>query len=384
VKRLPVVATLLCLSLTLPQKIGGVTPVHAAGAVHEYGRTTAPVFAQGRRALLPPAPLTVSRQTTVTGSVQSGTQLKLPPSAFPPGAYLYEQYEESASQADNSRFGSLHVSTYANLGMQGGWFQYYTTQMPDGLFDVVYLGSYYSSSSDASRALNDVRNNPTFAHGASCTYGDQCYEDFIGTSFPDGEYRGVLRVIQNSNALAEVISVVPAADLSSLQGQIFANVDRVSAAFVQVAAPLAPTATPTSTRAPSTATPTSTSTPQPTATRTPMPTATVTPAPTSTPTSTPIPLFATVRLAHSSVGIGKKQTIAVTTIANADVAVVVTFPDGAKKRGSGTAGDNGRYSWSFKQPAGHTTASKRTASVVVIATHGSEAPVKAKGSYSIR
>jgi hypothetical protein len=301
--------------------------------------------------------------------VQSAAQLKIPVSAFPPGSYSYEEHETSASQTDNSI---------------GGWFQYYTTRIPDGLFDVVYSGSYYSSSSDATQALNTVRNNPTFAHGTSCSYGEQCFQDYIGLSFPDGEYRGLMRVVQSSNAMAAVISVVPAADLTSLQGQILANVDRVSAAFVQVAAPIAPTATATPTQAPPTATSTSTSTPQPTATHTPVPTATMTPAPTSTPTSTPVPLFVTVHLAHASVGIGKKQTITVTTIAHAGVAVVVTFPDGAKKRGSGTAGGDGRYSWSFKQPAGHTTPSKRTAGVAVTATHGSDAPVKARASYTIR
>jgi hypothetical protein len=343
--------------------------VHAAGIAHKYGPLIVSALAHGRSSLLRLAPMAVSRQSTAVGSVQSGAQLKLPVSAFPPGSYPYEEHETGASQTDNSI---------------GGWFQYYTTRIPDGLFDVVYAGSYYSSSSVAIQALNTVRNDPTFAHGTSCGYGDQCFQDYIGLSFPDGNYSGLMRVVQSSNAIAEVISVVPAADLSSQQGQIIANVDRVSAAFVQVAAPPAPTATATPTHAPPTSTPTSTATPQPSATRTPVPTATMTRTPTSTPTSTPIPLFVTVHLAHASIGVGKKQTVTVTTIANAVVAVVITFPDGVKKRGSGTAGGDGHYSWSFKQPAGHTTASKRKAGVTVTATHGSETPVKIRASYTIR
>jgi hypothetical protein len=190
-----------------------------------------------------------------------------------------------------------------------------------------------------------------------------------------------LRVIRSSNAVAEVLSFVPAADLSSKLSQMTANVDRVSAAFIQIAA--APAPTPTPTRAPSTPTAVSTSTPLPSATSTPVPTATSTPAPTSTPTSTPIPLFLTIHLAHASVGSGKKQTVSVTTVAQASVAVVVTFPDGTRKRGAGVARDDGSYAWTFKQPAGHTTTSKRTARVVVTANHGADTPVTARGSYTI-
>ena len=232
-------------------------------AVTGTGRGPEPAEAPGRRTVRRLMPLRASRQTAVSGSILLPLQLELPASAFPPGSYLYEEHEDTASQADNSKFGSLHVSTYADLGMQGGWFQYYTSQIPDGLFDVAYLGSYYASGSDASRAFNDVRTNPVFANGTTCSYGDQCYQDYIAASFSDGEYRGVLRVFQSSNALLEVISLVPAADLSSRQNEILTNVNRVSAAFVQVVASSAPTAVPTATRAPSTATPTSTQPPDP-------------------------------------------------------------------------------------------------------------------------
>lgn len=62
----------------------------------------------------------------------------------------------------------------------------------------------------------------------------------------------------------------------------------------------------------------------------------------------------------------------------------MTFPDGTKKRGSSAAGDDGHYARSFRQPGGHTTGSKRTAKVLVTVTHGSDTPVQARGSYTIR
>ncbi len=382
-KRLVLLATMFSLSLTLPQTLGAMPSVHAAGPArgHGYETTTGSVPGQGLRSVRRLVPLGTSHQTNASGSILLALELELPASAFPPGSYLYEEHEDTASQADNSRFSSLHVSTYADLGMQGGWFQYYTTQISDGLFDLAYLGSFYSSNDAAKRAFDDVRNNPTFANGTACNFGEQCYQDYIGAVFSDGEYRGVLQVIQSSNALMEVMSLVPAADLPSRQTEILANVNRVSAAFVQDIAAAAPTAVPTATRAPSTSTPTSTATPQPAATHTPVPTATATP--TSTPASTPIPLFVSVHLAHRSVASGKKQTISVTTLSNAGVTVVVTFPDGTKVHRTGTADAGGHYAWSFKQPAGHTRAAKRTAGVLVTATNGSAASARANASYTI-
>ena len=91
----------------------------------------------------------------------------------------------------------------------------------------------------------------------------------------------------------------------------------------------------------------------------------------------------TVHLGHKSVASGKKQTVSATTLANATVTVVVTFPDGAKIHRTGAADAAGLYAWSFKQPAGHTRAAKRTVGVLVTATHGSDVSVKASASYTI-
>jgi hypothetical protein len=70
-------------------------------------------------------------------------------------------------------------------------------------------------------------------------------------------------------------------------------------------------------------------------------------------------------LGRKTVRPGKKQTVSVTTLPAARVRIVVTFPDGGKKRQAGVAKDDGTYSSSFKQPKGQTTTSNRTARVVL-------------------
>lgn len=381
-KRFSLLAVVLSCSSIVQGQMGAMSAVHASGVErgHGYDRAVPTIQMQGQSAARRIAPLAATRQASVSGSVQSPAQLRLPASAFPPGSYLYEEHGESSSQADDSRFSDLHPTPYSALAMQGGWFQYYTTELPDGLFDVAYLGSYYPSSSDANRAFADVRNNPNFANGSTCSFGDRCYEDWVGTTFSDGEYQGLVRVVQSSNALMEVLSVVPAADLASRQNDILADVNRVSAAFIQAAASPVPNVTPTATAMPSTTIPTSTATPPLSVPSTSTPA----PLPSATPTNTPVPLFVTMHLAHKIVNSGKKQTVSVTTRANASVTVVVTFPDEKKVRGFGTASADGHYSWAFKQPTGHTTATKRIATVLVTATLGSNAPVTARGSYLIR
>jgi hypothetical protein len=137
--------------------------------------------------------------------------------------------------------------------------------------------------------------------------------------------------------------------------------------------------------------PTATNTPVSTATTAPvsptsLPTRTPTPtlAPTATATATPLPLFVSVRLQHRSVKAGAQQTVHVTTLPSADVSIDVTFPDGAGKRHHATADEHGAATWAYRQPAGHTTASKRTAHVVVTARIGSRPPMTAGRSYVIR
>jgi hypothetical protein len=221
------------------------------------------------------AALASEARQSAPGSVQSGQQLRLPDTAFPSDSSVRQDNPETALDADGSFFSELHVSSYSSFGMLGGWLQYYTTPISDGLFDVAYLGSYYPSAAAASQAFTDVATNPKFSHGTRCSTGDRCFEDTIGATFPDGQYQGLLLVVQRSNALAEISSVVPVADFSSLQSEIQGNVDRVSGAFLTATQPPTPTPIPspsaTNTPVPPTATPTSTPTPAPTSTPTPVP-----------------------------------------------------------------------------------------------------------------
>jgi hypothetical protein len=388
-KRFLVVVALLAPVLALPP-IGGTFSVHAAGGTRGYtdGRAIPTFPSSGSTARSRLTPLMADRQTVSDGSVQSGTQLQLPASAFPSTFVLSEQHEESPSLADASGFRSFHISSYTSLAMLGGWSQHYTAPGPDGPFDAMYLGSYYPSTVAAAHAFGDARTNPLLSRATTCHYGDQCFELGIATNLSGRAYQGLFLVILRSNALAEFTWLVPAADYLAQLGSILANDDQVSSAFIHatIAGP-AETPTPTSTATPQpTSTLSPTATPPPTATNTPtaMATATANPTPTATPTNTPLPLFVTVHLAHTSVTSGKKQTISVSTLAGAAVTVVVTFPDGAKIHRTGAADANGHYAWTFKQPAGHIKGSKRTARVLVTITHGSDVPVKAGARYTIR
>lgn len=137
------------------------------------------------------------------------------------------------------------------------------------------------------------------------------------------------------------------------------------------------------------ATATATLPPPPTGVATAVPTSTPLPTaipPTSTPqptaTNTPLPLFVKVALGHKTAKTGAKQSIKVTTLPGAAVSITVTFPDGAKKRHSAHASASGMYTWSFKQPSGHTTRTKHTAKVAVKVSNGAGSMSSTK-SYTI-
>lgn len=120
----------------------------------------------------------------------------------------------------------------------------------------------------------------------------------------------------------------------------------------------------------------------PAPTSTPVPTVGAPPAPTAT--STPLPLFVKLAIGHKTVKAGAKQSIKVTTLAGAAITIVVTFPDGAKKRHTATAAANGTLAWTFKQPGGHTTRAKHAAKVSVTVSKGAGSAVKSAKSYTIR
>jgi hypothetical protein len=177
-------------------------------------------------------------------------------------------------------FLQFHVRAYNDLGAQGGWWQYYAKPLSDGTFDIVYLGTYYPTPDAAKAAFADVQGNLSTAGGTSCSFGDRCYQIAATIVFGDGTYRGQVRIVQSSNALAEMISDVPEADYTAAQGTLSTYLDGVTAGFLAITAPtvtatptLTVAASPTATQVPSpTASPTATSTATPTATSSPIPT----------------------------------------------------------------------------------------------------------------
>ena len=98
--------------------------------------------------------------------------------------------------------------------------------------------------------------------------------------------------------------------------------------------------------------------------------ATATPAPSATPvpTNTVVPLTISLKLAHSSVAVGKSQKATVTTLPGASVDIRVTFPNHKLKSHPGAASAAGVFSWTFKQPANTTTSKSRTVLVHAVAS----------------
>lgn len=213
-------------------------------------------------------------QQAVSGVIQSSAQMKLSPSVFPVDAAEKVSSSMTAADADQSPMSAIHRVSYRDLGMLGGWLQYYNKRLDTGYSDVIYLGSYYRDSDAAWAAFTDVASNMIVAGPTSvCSLGDQCMEAKVMVTWPDGLYQGIFRVVQKSNAICELLVDVPQTSYSTLQDQVRAYADGVTNGFLGIFAPpqptmtLLPPATPTSTPTPS---PTSTPRPTPTATSVPV------------------------------------------------------------------------------------------------------------------
>jgi hypothetical protein len=352
---------LIMASLAAVLPINGAPAESLHGPAHPYGRyaigtSTWRLIASRTASVRHNAARQLSRAgRAASRSINDGAQLELPDAAFPADLHLVKSERLDAAGLDNTVFAGLHTQTYSALGALGGWFQYYSTDLSDGLFDDVYLGSYYLSPGAASAAFTDVQGNlDAYGTGGTCSSGEQCYQIMTTITFPDGPYRGLLRVVRSSNALAEMIVDGPAADFSSLRSAQTADLDLLTAGFLAITNVTAPT--PTSTARPSpTATPTNTSTP--------VPSPTVTPSPTST--STPVPLSVRVRVARRSVKAGQRQMITVDTSPGASVTIVIVFPNGRPLHHLTTSGPSGVVTWRFKEPAHVSMGSSHTVSVGV-------------------
>jgi hypothetical protein len=107
-----------------------------------------------------------------------------------------------------------------------------------------------------------------------------------------------------------------------------------------------------------------------------------TPTATPAPTSTPIPLTVNLKLAHKSLSPRQKQTVSVTTMPGATVAIQLKYPNGDNRTHSTIAGTGGAVSWKYTQPGSRITHTSRTATVTVKATLGTQSQSSVK-KYTI-
>lgn len=105
-------------------------------------------------------------------------------------------------------------------------------------------------------------------------------------------------------------------------------------------------------------------TPPPAPGATATPTATATPAP----TATPVPLTLNVRLGHTSIRAGQKQSVKVTSLAGAAISLKISFPGGGwSYKKSTTLGTSGVKTYKFTQPGLKSGATNHVATVKVTA-----------------
>jgi hypothetical protein len=328
---------------------------------------------------------TLTLAQTDVGPITNSSQLALPLSAFSSDFIQGASEAWPVAKADSSSFSAMHRNPYSALGLQGAWYQYASKLVLEGIgllfkspLEIAYLGTYYADPTGAATAYADISVNSTLSNPVPCSFGTRCTTYQVMLIYNGAKYSGMVRVIQQGNALAEIRTDTPitvADDVSAVT--LGANLGLASQAFVTIVNSLQPASTPTvaPTQTPVPPSPTATSIP-PTAISTSTATAT------STPTRTPVPLFVTVKLGHKTVKAGAKQTVTVTTLAGAGVSVTVTFADGSKKHHAGTADGDGAYVWTYTQPSSRKVMSRRTVKVAVRVTQGGEAPKTSTVTYT--
>jgi hypothetical protein len=332
--------------------------------------------------------------TRGNASLTNPQVLALPASAWPPNTVMEDSRAIDAAAADS---GLLLLSaivarsqTYASAGMTTGYFQRYAHR-DSSAGDVLayWMATLYGTSSQADTMVElgkqAIDRHATPAVDQVCPAGlpGNCAM-FVTTSI-GSTVRVGYAVWSADNVMAEVALVAyagtPAFPLDVFTTDLNTLAEGANTATDAALYPIAPTTdipVPTMTPVPVRSTAVVTST------RTSTPTATIVTPPSPTVSATAVPLFVTVRVRSHSVVAGAYQAIRVTTLARATLTIVVTFPDGSAKRHHGAAGLLGHAVWSFRQPPRHTTASRRTARVVVTARGGAGSSAVARAQYSIR
>lgn len=100
----------------------------------------------------------------------------------------------------------------------------------------------------------------------------------------------------------------------------------------------------------------------------PAPGASATPTATATavPTATPVPLTLNVKLGHTTIAAGKKESVRITSLAGARVSLKISFPGGGwTYKKSTTLGASGVKTYSFTQPGLKSGATNHVATVKV-------------------
>ena len=332
--------------------------------------------------------------TRVSASLINPQSLALPDSVWPPNTVMEEGRAIDATTADS---GLLLLSaivsrseTYASAGMTSGYFQRYAHR-DSGTGDILayWMPTLYGTSGQAETMVELGKQavgrhaTPALARACPTNLPPNCTV-FITTGV--GNTVRVGYAVWSTDTILAEVALVAYAGTAAFPLEVFttdlntlvegANTTANAELHPIPSATVTPVPTLTSTPVVPTAVPTSTRTS----------TATVTASAPASPTftATAVPLFVAVRVLNHSVATGSYQTIRVTTLARATLTIVVTFPDGSTKRHHGAAGLLGNAVWSFRQPAGHTTASGHTARVVVTAREGSRGPVVGRAQYSIR
>jgi hypothetical protein len=103
-------------------------------------------------------------------------------------------------------------------------------------------------------------------------------------------------------------------------------------------------------------------------------------------TSLPPPalLFLKLRLAHSTVKAGQRQTVKVSTVPlHAAVEADVRFPRGKQLTITGASDSSGAFTWSFRQPANAATPKSCIVTVSVAVKSGAQIPVTKVKKYAI-
>ncbi len=280
--------------------------------------------------------------------------------------------------------------TYAAAGMTTGYFERYARRDPTaGNVLVYWMPTLYATNTQADTMVE--LGKQAIGHHATPAVSQACPPElpanctvFITTSV-NNSIRVGYAVWSMDNVLAEA-SLVAYAGTSAFPLDVFQAelTTLVQAANATIGAALHPTATATRTPLPTKTPRPATATLGPTSTKTSIAKTPAVRTPTPTPTATAVQLFVSVRAQHRSVTAGSQQTIRVSTLPRARLVIIVTFPDRVTKRHQETAGLLGTAVWSFRQPRGHTTASRHTAQVVVTARAGSQASVVSRTHYVIR